>query len=303
MASLIHIIPSKEIDTLKWNSCIENNANGLIYTTYEYINAIADNWHGLIIGDYEAVIALPWRKKWGIQYVYTPPFMQQLGFVGKYTLNDTSLIKELNKFSSYITYNFNFDNQKLLSTVPFTTHTNLVLSLADSHQSIQEKYTKSLQRNLQKAISNGVTINEGNFRDSIAWYKKYQGNKIAHVSNADYKNLNDLLTLLDQKGSLICQNAINKQGDIIATIVCLKDSRRIYNLLPSSSEEGKELSAMHLLLDNIITQNASSKYLFDFEGSDIKGVQQFYNQFGAFAQPYYRIHENNLPFWLKLIKN
>ena len=302
MASLIHIIPSKEIDVLKWNACIDNNVNGLIYSQYEYINAIADNWHGLVVGDYEAVMALPWRKKWGIQYVYTPPFMQQLGLVGKYTLNDISLIKELHKFCSYITYNFNFENEELISSVPFTTHTNLVLSLDNTIQSIQEKYAKSLQRNLQKAISIGVTITHGNHNESIAWYKKYQGNKITHVSNADYEHLNGLLNSLDQKGALICKNAINKQGKLIATIVCLKDSKRIYNLLPSSSEEGKELSAMHLLLDNIIAQNASSEYLFDFEGSDIKGVQQFYNQFGAIAQPYNRIHQNNLPFWLKLIK-
>ncbi len=303
MASLIHIIPSKEIDPLKWNACIDNNDNGLIYSQYEYLNAIADNWHGLVVGDYEAVMALPWRKKWGIQYVYTPPFMQQSGLIGEYPLNDSSIIKELNKFSSYITYNFNFENEELIGSVPFTTHTNLVLLLADTHQNIQDKYAKSLQRNLQKAISNGVTITNGNHSESIAWYKKYQGNKIAHVSNADYEHLNDLLTILDKKESLNCQNAINKQGELIATIVCLKDSKRIYNLLPSSSEEGKELSAMHLLLDNIITQNACSKYLFDFEGSDIKGVQQFYNQFGAIAQPYFRIHQNNLPFWLKLIKN
>ena len=301
MEESIHIIQSAQINICKWNDCINHN-KGLIYSQYEYVSAIADYWHGLIIGDYEAVMALPLRKKYGIKYIYTPPFMQQLGLIGKYNIEDITLFKRLKKFSSYITYNFNFDNQKLLSSIPFTEHTNLILSLTDSSESIQDKYAKSLQRNLQKAFNNGVIISEGNHSESIGWYRKYQGEKIAHVSNADYDHLDKLLTLLKNKGQLICKNALNKQGETIATIVCLKDGKRIYNLLPSSSEQGKELSAMHLLLDAIICQNAQSNYTFDFEGSDIKGVQQFYLQYGATVQPYYRIHQNSLPLWLKLIK-
>ena len=300
MADSIQIIPSAEIDISKWNGCIDHN-NGLIYSRHEYVSAIADNWHGLIIGNYEAVIALPWRKKFGIKYIYTPPFMQQLGLIGKLNLED-ALLDSLKKFSSYITYNFNFDNKDLLSSIPFTEHTNLILTLADSVENIQDKYAKSLQRNLQKAINNGVTITEGNHSESIIWYKKYQGNKIAHIGIVDYEHLNELLALLNSKNQLICKNALNKKGEIIATIVCLKDASRIYNLLPSSSREGKEISAMHMLLDTIISENAQSNYIFDFEGSDIKGVQQFYLQYGATLQPYYRIHQNNLPFWLKLIK-
>ena len=300
MSSSIHIIPSAEIDTDKWDNCVANHTSGLIYSTYHYLNAIADNWYGLIINDYKAVMAIPWRKKWGIKYIYTPPFMQQSGLIG--STDNEGVLKELNKFSSYITYNFNFDNQQLIKDIGFTEHTNLILPLFSTADDIQRIYSKSLQRNLQKALTNGVTVTDGNYTESIDWYKRFQGNKMEHVKDADYKHLTSILSYLNEKGNLICKNALNATGDMIATIVCLKDNRRIYNLLPSSSEEGKELSAMHVLLNNIIVEYADTKLIFDFEGSDISGVQQFYKQFGSVNEPYYRIHQNNLPIALKMLK-
>jgi ADP-glucose pyrophosphorylase len=143
---------------------------------------------------------------------------------------------------------------------------------------------------------------EGKYLRSVQWYKEFQGDKMPHVKHVDYMQLLQLMAYLQQKGQLICKDALNKQGEIIATNVYIKDAKRIYNLLPSSSKEGKELAAMHSLIDNVITENASTNYVFDFEGSNIKGVQQFYLQFGAIPQPYFRLHQNNLPFWLKLIK-
>jgi len=300
MSSSIHIIPSAEIDAIRWDNCVADNS-GLIYSTYHYLTTMADNWHGIVIDDYNAVMALPWRKKWGIKYIYTPPFMQQLGLIGDVS-DINKVVSQLYKSCSYYTYNLNFNNQSLISLIPFTEHTNLVLSLSESAPELQSNYSKSLTRNLQKARNNGVLVSEGNYKETVDWYQQYQGNKIMHVSQNDYLHLKELLSRLSDNNQLICKNALNKNGDIIATIACIKDHNRIYNLLPSSSEEGKDLSAMHVLLNHIITEYAGSNMLFDFEGSDIKGVQQFYQQYGSFNQPYYRIHQNNLPIPIKWFK-
>lgn len=300
MSSSIHIIPSAEINAIRWDNCVTDNG-GLIYSTYHYLTTMADNWHGIIIDDYNAVMALPWRKKWGIKYIYTPPFMQQLGLIGDVP-DINNVVSQLNKFCSYCTYNLNFNNQSLINLIHYTEHTNFVLSLSESASELLSNYSKSLTRNLQKARTNGVTVAEGNYTDTVDWYKQYQGNKMTHVSDTDYVHLKKLLARLSENNQLICKNALNKNGNIIATIVCIKDQKRIYNLLPSSSEEGKDLSAMHVLLNQIITEYAGSNLLFDFEGSNIKGLQRFYQQYGSINQPYYRIHQNNLPIPIKWLK-
>src|SRR5947208_2204321 len=82
MPATIRILPAGEIDPVKWSKCVADAANGLIYSNYEYLNMICDNWHGLVIDDYKTVMALPWRKKFGIRYVYAPAFSQQHGIIG-----------------------------------------------------------------------------------------------------------------------------------------------------------------------------------------------------------------------------
>ena len=111
MAKLFHILPAAQIDGIKWDRCVSESNNGLIYSSVDYLNAMADNWHGLVIDDYTAVMALPWKTKLGIRYGYMPPFMQQSGLIGDigdiYHYNVTSTIQD---FLSYADIHFNYTN-------------------------------------------------------------------------------------------------------------------------------------------------------------------------------------------------
>jgi hypothetical protein len=78
----IQHLTRNEIDSIKWNNCVERSANGLIYAFSYYLDALCDNWDAFVIDDYNAIMPLPWRKKAGIKYIYAPPFIQQLGIIG-----------------------------------------------------------------------------------------------------------------------------------------------------------------------------------------------------------------------------
>jgi len=62
MQASIQLLPAHQIDSKKWDTCVDKNENGLIYSQTRFLNAMADNWHGLIIGEYETVMPIPWRK-------------------------------------------------------------------------------------------------------------------------------------------------------------------------------------------------------------------------------------------------
>ena len=75
----IHYIKYKDIDKLKWDACITNASNGLVYAYSFYLDAMAGNWDGLVLGNYEAVMPITFRKKYGITYLYQPAFCGNLG--------------------------------------------------------------------------------------------------------------------------------------------------------------------------------------------------------------------------------
>ena len=61
----IRYIQHEEIDKAKWDSCIANAGNSLIYGYTWWLDNISPGWHALVLNDYDAVMPLTWRKKYG----------------------------------------------------------------------------------------------------------------------------------------------------------------------------------------------------------------------------------------------
>ena len=59
----IEILPSSKIDKQKWDDCIKNSSNPLIYATSTYLDYMADNWDGFIADDYSLSNACAMEKK------------------------------------------------------------------------------------------------------------------------------------------------------------------------------------------------------------------------------------------------
>ncbi|HVG16636.1 MAG TPA: hypothetical protein VM935_16800, partial [Chitinophagaceae bacterium] len=79
MQGTIRYLQHKEIDKQSWDNCIDNAPNGLIYAQSEYLDGMCTNWDGLVLDNYDAVMPLPWRRKWGLCYLYQPYFTASLG--------------------------------------------------------------------------------------------------------------------------------------------------------------------------------------------------------------------------------
>ena len=79
----IKYIPYGQLDKMKWDSCITNADNGLIYAYSFYLDQMYRQWDALVLNDYEAVMPMTWNKKYGISYLYQPFLTAQLGVFGK----------------------------------------------------------------------------------------------------------------------------------------------------------------------------------------------------------------------------
>ena len=297
----IEIIPSHQIDYTKWNNCINQSSNSLIYANAFYLDTITDQWHGLIIDDYDAVMPLPWRKKWGIQYLYTPPFIQQLGLFGNYkALAIGELIVRLHKFAPFGDYKFNFDNQFIPKLVA---QDNYILDLSIPYQFIAKQYHNDLAQNLKKANKAMLLYSIDNeVAAAISLYRQYYAHRTKHVHSNDYKNCLQLCITLHERNQCFIRKVTTIDGELLAIALLLKDEHRIYNLLNTTTAIGRKLEANHFLIDRIIYEFAEHPILLDFEGSNLPGVKSFYQKFGTTNQPYFHWHHNQLKFPLNLFK-
>jgi hypothetical protein len=300
MQASLEIIPSYKIDIAKWNACIQNSSNGFIYATSAYLNFMSDNWDGIIVNDYECVMPIPWRKKLGIRYSYDVPFIQQLGWFQKTEAIDSmQIFQQFFKFIKYGDYAFNFENGKI--TNAFWCN-NYVLDLSQDYNAIERKYNTDLINNLKKAYKQELIYVNGEYKAVIDLYKNLYQSRMPHVSNNDFENFKRLCEHLHEKNNVRVRNVLNVKNELLATVLLLKDERRLYNLMNCTTVEGRKTEANHFLFDNILKEFATTNLLFDFEGSDIPGVKNFYEKFGTINQPYCKLHFNNLPKLIKWIK-
>ena len=123
-----------------------------------------------------------------------------------------------------------------------------------------------------------------------------------HLIEDDFNKFNSLCKKLKNNGNAFGKSVRNDKGELLAIALFLKDNKRIYNLMPTTFNDGRKQMAMHYLLDSLFKEFAGQNLIFDFEGSDLPGVKAFYLQFGSINEPYNLWHFNKLIWPLNLIK-
>lgn len=295
----LQLLPSYKIDKQKWDECLNNSSVPFIYASSVYLDTMADNWDGIIVGDYECIMPVPWKKKFGIKYVYHVPFMQQSGMFGKkFQQNDINagikLMIQSFKYGDYFLNHYNnFKGGKVCN--------NYILSLASNYRSISFFYSDKLKADLAKAAKNSLEYEHADADEVINLFRELYAEKIPDVTSKDYKNFYDLCEIKSKENNLIVRK-VSSDKKILAMSLLLKDKLRIYNLMSGTISEGRKMYAGHFLYDSLIKEFSQTGLIFDFEGSDIPGVEHFYKSFGAINQPYTKIHFNNLPYILRLLK-
>ena len=112
---MIQYIAYNNLDYEKWDKCIIGSVNGSVYAKSWYLDIVCEQWDALVLNDYEAVIPLPKRKKWGLTYIYQPLMCQQLGVFHKqesYCVDD--FISAIPKEILHFNFNLNTHNSSTI---------------------------------------------------------------------------------------------------------------------------------------------------------------------------------------------
>ncbi len=121
------------------------------------------------------------------------------------------------------------------------------------------------------------------------------------VHQKSYTRFASLCETLYKQGQCITRTVTDKQ-EVLSTAVLLKDEKRIYNIMNATTARGRLKEANYFLFDQLIHEFSGTPILLDFEGSDLPGVRNFYEKFGAISQPYFYYHLNRLPWPLRFLK-
>src|SRR6185369_10170077 len=158
----IKYLQHTEIDKAKWDACITNAPNGLIYGYSFYLDCMATHWDALVLEDYEAVMPLTWNKKYGFYYMYQPAFTASLGVFGKNLAREivADFISMFPTKFKLIEISLNTGNI-IGDSKPFSLlRSNYILHLNNSYEELYKTYRDNHKRNIKKAFDLGCKVSK-----------------------------------------------------------------------------------------------------------------------------------------------
>ena len=310
-AANIKYLRYKEINKVKWDTCVDKSDNGLIYAYSFYLDHMAKQWDALVLckglhseNEYEAVMPLTWNKKFGIHYLYQPFLTAQLGVFGKKITEEQvgNFIQSIPSQFRLIEISLNSGNIFGVPTGFFVRRSNYVLDLNKPYEELYKKYKENIQRNIKKATQLGCTIQKNFDLEIVIKLALQQMKAYSKESGENVDRFRKLYQLLHNRQMATTYGVFSTQQELLASCVFFFSHNRAYYILVGNNSNGKTTGASHALIDAFIKDYAGKNMLLDFEGSDIPTLAFFYSSFSAVHEVYPALKINKLPFYLKWMK-
>jgi len=293
-----------EIDREQWDTCIKDSPGGKPYGFSWYLDIMSPGWQALIDSDYDSVFPVPGFNKFGIKYVATPVFLQQLGAYSP----DKSSRKAINEFIGYLPDFYwlidlctvqRIDNDKFKVTLK----ANYELDLAPSYEKIRENFSSHCKRNIEKAGKKKIEITEDIKPEVlIDLFRKNAGEKIRGIKERDYQRLNALMDfcIRNKKGRILAVPASKRK--ILYGLFLVEIKGRKTMLFVVNTEESRQKRLGYHMVNELIKESAGTRTVLDFAGSSIPSIAAFMESFGSRNVPFYRNYRNMLPWPVRWFK-
>ena len=293
------------IDKKHWDDCISKSFNGNVYAWSWYLDIVHPKWEALVENDYERVMPLTGKTKYGISYLFQPFFVQQLGIFSQSLLSQIEVenfICAIPQKYKVIKYRFNEYNKVNYDWSFIIKHRNVELDMIYDYQNLYNNYSKNTKRNLAKAEASRLSINKDvNANDIVQLFRNNRGKDVKHWNNEEYQRLINLIDTAIYHENCFLVGANDIDGQLIAGAVFMVSHDRIIFLFSGNDDNYKDKHALTFLLDNTIREFSETQCILDFEGSDDEGLARFYKGFGGNEVFYPELKCNNLKGILKFI--
>lgn len=301
---MIIYLKNNEIDREQWDNVVKSSCFVKPYGYSWYLDIMAPGWDALVDDDYDSVFPIPGFSRFGIQYVATPIFLQQLGAFSP----DKPESKAIHEFLDYMP-----DFYKLIDlcvgqkidndSYKVSRRANYELDLSKSYETLWNNFSYHCKRNIEaSAKSKPELTSEITPNELIDLFLKNKGKEIKGIKMRDYQRLNNLMNfcLENKKGRIIGVRTDNKQ--LIFGIFIVEIQGRKTLLFVVNTPESRTKRTGYYIVNELIKDYSSTKTILDFDGSSIPSVALFMESFGCINIPFYRIYRNRLLWPIRMLK-
>lgn len=295
---MIKRIKYKDIDFEKYDACLKNSVQKKFYAERIFLDiASKKNWEALIYKDYEAVMPIPLINKYGVKIVHNPKLCQQLGV---FSSSDSVAVNDLFYdflIRNYIIRYYTFNDGNELSA-PLKKRNNFLI-FPDQYENVRQRYSPKRKRKLrldQEVVDNSEVVKN----PDILIVKDFIRSTGLGADAKDLEKFIELLTDFFHNDKLDFYGFFH-HNKLINMIAVYKEDYSLALLGTYNDRDFVKLSGSSFLIDKVISENIETK-IFDFEGSEIPAVEEFFRGFRPELRPYPCIQVDNKDLIINVLK-
>lgn len=326
--SLLRFLTRRQLDNAAWNQCVSDAPNSLVYGHTWYLDAVTYlpdwTWEGLIrqhvpepvagqasSGQYEAVLPVPLRRRWGRWVVYQPLFCQFLAIFSKYPVDAEPFLRAVyERYKHASKWHLLLDRPLagLPDQVRWQVLYTHVLPLADGTDS----YTADRRMNLRRAVRRIGNVPDWQVLSSTdvePLLRLFRDNHAPEIGVGEWAyDLFRVVFAAIQQHGLGTLHYAYASGQIVAGAFFVEQHGRVIYLFNAANADGRRLNARSVLIDALIREGQKKattamppiRPVLDFESPEKPGVVSFYESFGAEPQSYIAFSWSRLT-WLERV--
>jgi hypothetical protein len=301
---MIVYLKNHEIDRELWDACIKASPSSKPYSYSWYLDIMAPDWEALIDDDYDSVFPVPARERFGIKYIATPIFLQQLGTFSP----DKSAEAATAEFLDYMPEFYRLIDLAVGHKTDYpgfkiTERSNYELVLDRPYEKLYENFSSDCRRNINLASKKRVNLTSDIRPDELVnLFITTTGSKVKGVKPRDYERLTKLMRYCTGAGKGKISGVRDSSGNLIYGLFFIAVSGSVTLLFTVNSDKSRERRIGYYAVNEIIRENAGTGITLDFAGSSIPSIASFMESFGSTNHPYYRIFRNSLPWPIRMLK-
>lgn len=289
---MIEFLQHSEIDKAKWNRCVARSLSSSIFADFDMLSLASPDWYALVSGDYQSVMPLIARRKWGVSYLCTPTFFSCGGLFADAPVDD----ELLRAFLERIPRRFLRADLLLNENCPDIAQRTLRsyrLALAQPFEVLAQGFSENCRRNIKSAEKQNLTFSlSGEISEIINLFRRNRGANLS-LRDSDYALLESCARYAQVRGWLEICSVFDSEGKLLAGAFMLRDYDKIRFWFSGRNSEQAASKSMFFLISNYLKMRSEESFIFDFNGSMNENIARFYRGFGAEVVeiPYIQIYK------------
>jgi len=279
---------NNEIDREQWDNCIKHSPEPRPYGYSWFLDIMAPGWEALVDDDYDSVFPLPSYTRFGIRFVETPAFVQQLGAYSPDKPGDKSLTEFLQYMpDSYRHIDLCVSQKVELDGYRITEKSNFELDLSKAYPKLADSFSPHCSRILDSLQKKKMEISFDISADQLIDLQiKNSGKMIPAIRLNEFQKLKNLMKfcLKNKKGRIVGVRTGRRK--IVFGLFLVETHGRKTILFMVNTPEGVSKKAGYHVVNHIIGEHSSSRFVLDFSRSTTPSADSFMESFGSEQHPY-----------------